>query len=152
MTDSFRAAAGRKVISRASAQDLGAVGHLLVDAQQRRVSAVIIGRGKKARLVDWSALSGFGPDAVMVTDEAALRPAADEREGAAADGKLEIVGRRALTETGTELGTVADVMFDPQSGALESLRVGDRDIPAGALLGAGSYAAVLDASQETPTS
>lgn len=152
MTDSFRAAAGRKVVSRATAQDLGAVGHLVVDAQQRRIAAVIIGRGKKARLADWSALSGFGPDAVMVGDESALRPAADDREVAAADGKLEIVGRRALTEHGNELGIVDDVLFDPQSGALENVRVGDRDVPASALLGSGSYAAVLDASQDTAAS
>jgi len=152
VSDSFRAASGRKVISRANAQDLGAVGHLLVDAQERQVTAVIIGRGKKARLVDWAALSGFGPDAVMVGDENALRPAAGDREVAAAEGKLEIVGRRALTEHGNDLGIVDDVLFDPQSGALDSLRVGDRDVPASALLGSGSYAAVFDASQEAPTS
>jgi len=152
VTDSFRAVAGRKVISRASAQELGTVGHLLVDAQERRVTAVIIGRGKKARLADWSALSGFGPDAVMVGDDSALRPAADDREGAAADGRLEIVGRRALTEHGNDLGIVEDVLFDPRSGALDSLRVGDRDVPASALLGAGSYAAVFDADQESPAS
>lgn len=148
MSDSFREAAGRKVISRASAQDLGAVAHLLVDARLRQVSAVIIGRGRKVLLVDWSAVSGFGHDAVMVGDDGAPRPPADERERAAADGKLELVGKRALTERGNELGTVADVTFDPKTGVLETLRVGDREIPAGSLLGSGSYATVLDHSGE----
>lgn len=120
MSDSFRGAVGRKVISRASAQELGTVSHLLVDAQRRRVAAVIIGRGRKAQLVDWSALSGFGPDAVMVGEEGALRPPADERERAAADGKLELVGKRALTERGNELGTVGDVTFDSGTGELET--------------------------------
>jgi uncharacterized protein YrrD len=83
MSDSFRRATGRKVISRASAQDLGAVSHLLVDVERREIVGVIIGRGKKARLVDWAQLSGFGPDAVMVGDEGALRPPADDRERAA---------------------------------------------------------------------
>lgn len=148
MSDSFREAAGRKVISRASAQDLGTVAHLLVDARLRQVSAVIIGRGRKALLVDWSAVSGFGRDAVMVGDDGAPRPPTDERERAAADGKLELVGKRALTESGNELGTVADVTFDPKTGVLETLRVGDREIPAGALLGSGSYATVLDRREE----
>jgi hypothetical protein len=58
-----------------------------VDAQQRRVAAVVIGRGKKAQLVDWAQLSGFGPDAIMVVDEDALRPPADDRERAATEGK-----------------------------------------------------------------
>jgi sporulation protein YlmC with PRC-barrel domain len=150
MSDSFRRAVGRKVVSRASAEDLGAVTHLLVDAQRRQIAAVIIGRGKRAQLVEWAQLSGFGPDAVMVTDEGALRPPADDREEAAADGKLEIVGKRALTETGNELGTVDDVTFDPDTGSLERLRIKDRDIPAAALLGSGSYAVVVDANQEPP--
>jgi len=150
MSDSFRQATGRKVVSRASAQTLGAVSHLVVDADRRHVASVVVGRGKKAQLVDWSALSGFGPDAVMVLDEGALRPPADDRERAAADGKLELLAKRVLTEHGNELGTVGDVTFDPQTGALELLVVGDRDVPAGALLGSGSWAAVLDASQEPP--
>jgi sporulation protein YlmC with PRC-barrel domain len=143
MSDSFRHTAGRKLISRASAQDLGTVAHLLVDASRGHIAAVVVGRGKKARLVDWDALTGFGPDAVMVGDEAALRPPADDRERLAVDGKLELLGQRALTELGNEIGAVDDVTFDTATGALESLRVGDREFAAGAMLGIGSYAVVL---------
>jgi uncharacterized protein YrrD len=150
MNDSFRRAAGRKVLSRASAQQLGAIDHFLLNVQGRQIAAIILGRGKKAQLVEWSQLSGFGPDAVMVRDEGALRPPADDRERAAADGKLDLVGKRALTETGNELGTIDDVIFDPDNGAVETLRVNDRDIPAGSLLGSGSYAVVVDASAEAP--
>jgi len=148
VSDSFRRAHGRKVVSRANAGELGAVSHLLIDAQRRGIAAVVIGRGKKARLVDWAQLSGFGPDAVMVGDEGALRPPATERERAGADGKLELVGKRALTERGNELGTVDDVTFDADTGALEHVLVRNHHIPAGALLGSGSYAAILDESQE----
>lgn len=151
MSDSFRRAVGRKVLSRASAEDLGVVNHLLVDAQQRQITAVIIGRGKKAQLVEWAQLSGFGPDAVMVSDEGALRPPVDDREEAAADGQLEMVGKRVLTDTGNELGTIDDVTFDSDTGALESLQIDDRDIPAAALLGSGSYAAVVDANEDPST-
>ena len=143
MTDSLRAAAGRKVVSRASADTLGAVSHLVVDARARRIQAVVVGKGRKARLVEWEHLAGFGPDAVMVTDESALREPADDRDRAAADGKLELVGKRALNELGTELGTVDDVLFDPEAGALEQLTVGGRAVPATALIGSGSYAVVL---------
>lgn len=148
MTDSFRRAVGRKVVSRSSAGDVGAVSHFLVDAEDRRIAAIVVGRGKKARLVDWADVTGFGPDAVMVGDEAALRPPLDDRERAAADGKLEMVGKRTLTERGNELGTVDDVTFDPGSGAVEALQIRDREVPAGSLLGSGPYAVVLDASQE----
>ncbi len=148
MSVSFRQATGRKVVSGASGQDLGEVNHLLVDAEQHRIAAVIVGRGKHAQLVDWEHLSGFGPDAVMVSDEGALRAPFDDRERAAAHGNLELVGKRVLSEQGNELGTLDDVTFDPGTGAMEMLRIGDREIPAGSLLGSGPYAVILDASQE----
>jgi uncharacterized protein YrrD len=148
MSESFRGSSGRKVMSRASANEVGSVGHLLVDAQQRRVAAVVIGRGKKAQLIDWAQLSGFGPDAIMVIDEDALRPPADDRERAATEGRLELVGKRALSDRGNELGKIVDVTFDAATGVLEELLIGDRRFPAGSLLGSGSYAAVLDESQE----
>jgi hypothetical protein len=84
----------------------------------------------------------------MVADEVSLRPPADDRERAGADGKLEMVGKRALTERGNDLGTIYDVTFDAGTGALEFLRIGDRDVPSGALLGSGPYAVVLDGSAE----
>lgn len=150
MSDSFRQAYGRKVVSRASAQDLGTVSHLLVDIDERRITAVTVGRGKKARLVDWAQLTGFGPDAVMVSNEGALRAAVDDRERAGVGGELEMLGKRALTTRGNELGTVDDVRFDPGSGAVEVLVIADREIPAGSLLGSGPYAVVLDGSEEPP--
>jgi len=147
VTESFRDSSGRKVMSTASANEVGSVGHLLVDAQQRRIVSVVIGHGKKAHLVDWAQLSGFGPDAIMVVDEDALRPPADDRERAATEGNLELVGKRALSERGNELGQIDDVTFDADTGVLEDLLIGDRRVSAGSLLGSGSYAAVLDESQ-----
>jgi sporulation protein YlmC with PRC-barrel domain len=127
---------------------LGAVNTLLVDVEQRRIAAVVIGRGKNAHLVEWAQISGFGPDAVMVVDEGALRPPADDREAAAIEGRLELVGKRVLSERGNELGQIGDLTFDAHTGALEDLLIGDLHVPAGSLLGSGSYAAVLDKSQE----
>jgi uncharacterized protein YrrD len=149
MSDSFRQANGRKVISRASARGLGAVSHLLVDATSHRIAAIIVGRGKRARVVEWGQLSSFGPDAVMVADEVSLHPPADDRERAGADGKLEMVGKRAITERGNALGTIDDVTFDARTGELEMLHIGDREVPSGSLLGSGSYAVVLDSVPET---
>lgn len=148
MSESFRGCSGRKVISRASAEALGSVDRMLVDSERRVVAAIILGRGKKARLIDWDALTSFGPDAVVVGEEGALREAADDRERAAAAGSLDLIGKRALSERGNELGRLDDITFDPVTGALEDLHVAERRIPAGALLGSGSYAAVLAANTE----
>ncbi len=148
MTDSFRQAAGRKVVSRASAEELGRIDQLVLDAPARRVRALLVGRGRKARLVDWDDVSGFGPDAVMVADDAAVREPADEWERVAADGKLAVVGARALSERGNELGRVDDVTFDPGTGVVDAIVVGGRAVPATALLGSGSYAVVFAAAED----
>ena len=148
MSDRFAAASGRKVVSRKSAEGLGTLAHIVVDVKRRQVASLVVGKGRKALLVDWEHVSGFGPDAVMVVDESALHPPRDDRENAAADGKLELVGKRALTDTGNDLGTVSDVVFDPVTGSIESLVLGDREEPAASLLGAGSFAAIVRAPAE----
>jgi uncharacterized protein YrrD len=115
VTDSFKDAHGRKVVSRTTAETLGELRHMVVDTSRRHVSAVVVSKGKKhAFLIDWEHVSGFGPDAVMVESEDTLRPPADDHEQAAADGKLELVGKRALSERGNEHGPIADVEFDPE--------------------------------------
>jgi uncharacterized protein YrrD len=143
MSESFRAALGRRVVSRATAHELGTVAHLLTTVDCHQVATVVIGRGKKAQLVDWVDLSGFGADAVMVGDESALRSPRDDRERRAGAGKLEVLGTRVLTEAGNELGVVDDISFDPSSGTVELLLVGDLHVGADTVLGAGSYAVVI---------
>jgi sporulation protein YlmC with PRC-barrel domain len=117
---------------------------MVVDSSRRHVTAVVVGKGKKhAFLVDWEHVSGFGPDAVMVESKETLRPPADGQEQAAVEGKLELVGKRALSEKGNEKGSITDVEFDPESGDIGSVLVGEERIPATDILGLGSYAAVL---------
>jgi uncharacterized protein YrrD len=149
VTDSFREAHGRKVVSRSTAEALGELSHMVIDSTRRHVSAVVVSKGKKhAFVVDWEHISGFGPDAVMVESEDILRPPADDHEQEAVDGKLELVGKRVLSERGNEHGSITDVEFDPDSGDVGSVLVGEERIPATDLLGVGSYAAVLAGSHD----
>jgi sporulation protein YlmC with PRC-barrel domain len=143
MSDRFAAATGRKVVSRASAENLGALGHIVVDIKQHQVAWLVVGKGRKALVVAWDDVSGFGPDAVMVADESALHPPRDDREHAGAEGKLELVGKRVLSDKGDDLGTVSDIVFDPRTGSLETLVLGEREEPASALAGAGSFAVIV---------
>jgi uncharacterized protein YrrD len=145
MSERFASAVGRNVVSRASAEKLGKLAHIVVDVEHRRVAFLTAGKRRKALLVDWANVSGFGPDAVIVADESALHVARDDHERAAVDGKLDLLGKRALSEMGDDLGPVTDVVFDPTSGAVETLVLGDHEVPAAALLGAGSFAAIIRA-------
>ncbi len=81
------------------------------------------GKGRKALLVPWEQVSDLRPAAVMITDETALQEPRDDHEQASADGRLELVGRHALSDTGNDLGTVTDVVFDQDTGAIQTRSV-----------------------------
>ena len=87
MSERFAAAMGRKMVSRASAEELGELAHIVVDVEHRRIAYLTAGKRRKALLVDWENVSGFGPDAVIVTDESALYAARDDRDWDARPGK-----------------------------------------------------------------
>ena len=148
MSERFAAASGRRVVSRTSAEELGKLAHIVIDGKRRQVTSLVVGTGRKALLIAWDQVSGFGPDAVMIADETALHEPRDDREHAAADGKLELLGKRAFSDIGNELGTVTDVVFDPSTGAIESILVDDREEPVASLLGAGSFAVIVRESAE----
>jgi sporulation protein YlmC with PRC-barrel domain len=59
-----------------------------------------------------------------------------------------MLDRRVIDDTGTELGTVADVEFDSSDGRIGSISVGDRSVVGERLLGNGSFAVVVSASDE----
>jgi uncharacterized protein YrrD len=143
MSERFAAASGRKVISRTSAEELGTLAHIVVDVKRRQIVSLVVGKGRKALLIAWEHVSGFGPDAIMIADDTALQEPRDDGEQAAADGKLELIGKRALSDSGNDLGNVTDVVFDPDTGAIQSILVDDREYPAVSLLGAGSFAVIV---------
>lgn len=135
---------GTKVLSRGEAEQLGKVRHLLIDVGRRQVQAIHIdGRKRKALLVDWSALSGFGPDAVVVGAQDALRGPADERELAMVSGDLDWTGRRVLTDRGDIVGAVRDVEFDETTGALRTVLIDGEDYAAERVVALGPYALIV---------
>lgn len=140
--ESVRAAMGRKVVDRSTAEELGAVTHFVVDIGRRALRGIVVGKGKRSMIVDWADLN-FGPDAVMVAGPESVREPADEAERAGADGAHDLIGRRALSRLGNQLGAVDDVTFDAEGGELHDITVGAQRLPAKSLLGLGSYACVL---------
>ena len=87
----------------------------------------------------WTAGGGFAVCALW----AVIRPARDSLEQRAEDNDLDILGKRVLTEQGTELGTVTDVDFDPETGAVTTLITKTDTIAGQRLIGLGGYAAVV---------
>lgn len=124
MTESLTAAEGRKVLSRDDAEDVGTVRTVIFDDRVQRVVALhVTGSKRKAGLVDWADVVGFGPDAVVIAGVDRLR-GAHEDEAQAVRRKLNPLGARIIDDFGDQKGIVRDVRFDPASGNVEAI-VGD---------------------------
>jgi len=62
----------------------------------------------------WAAVAALGAAAVMVADEAALAPVDDVLHASSASGGAggNVLGSRVLTDSGTDLGAVVDVVLE----------------------------------------
>ena len=139
----FLEAKGRQVVSTSTADTVGKVDRLLVDPARRRVVAVAL---KKAGLLRWRDLTAFGADAVTVAS-ADLLVESDADVDRFAGKEHDPVGKRVLTSAGDELGKVADVEFDPETGEVTGLVLDTGSLAGARLLGVGSYAVVVAAEQ-----
>jgi uncharacterized protein YrrD len=138
---------GRPVLSRTSAERLGKLEHVVIDVPARAIRALhVSGRRKKARLVDWGEIVGFGPDGIVVAGEASLRPPAGEEEMAVVSGRLDLDGRLVLDDEGNAAGPLTDIVFDEGSGAVATLVSGEREIDAARLRAVGPYCVLVRAA------
>jgi uncharacterized protein YrrD len=140
----FSQARKRDVVNTATATRVARVDGFVVLPGPARVALLRLGKVRGAgTLLSWEDVQGFGPDAVTVATDAVIRPARDGLEQRAEDNDLEILGKRVLSEHGTDLGTVTDVDFDPETGAVTSLITKTDTISGQRLIGLGGYAAVV---------
>ncbi len=70
--------------------------------------------GPLKQALAWSSVMALGPDAVMIRDQDVLEPTASVLDRSAATGGSggNVLGSQVLTDTGTELGTVVDVVLE----------------------------------------
>jgi uncharacterized protein YrrD len=142
----FSEARKRAVVNTATATRVARVDGFVVLPGPARVALLRLGKVRGAgSLLSWGDVQGFGPDAVTIASDAVIRPARDRLEQRAENDDLEILGKRVLSEQGTELGTVTDVDFDPDTGAVTSLITKTDTIAGQRLIGLGGYAAVVSA-------
>ncbi|MGH3795461.1 MAG: PRC-barrel domain-containing protein [Pseudonocardiaceae bacterium] len=140
----FSQARKQQVVNTATATRVARVDGFVVRPGPPRVALLRLGKvSGTGTLLAWEDVRGFGPDAVTVTDEAAIRAAGDALEHRAESNELEIVSKRVLSEHGTELGTVTDVDFDPETGAVTTLITTSGVIVGDRLIGLGGYAVVV---------
>lgn len=137
-------ALGLPVLSRASAERLGELRHLVLDAPAHRVVTLhVAGRGRRARFVDWAAVVGAGSDAIVVSGEEALRPPRNDLEVEVAKGHLDLEDRLVLDDRGDSPGTLSDLGIDEASGTVADLLCGGDRIDGGRLRSLGPFCIVV---------
>ena len=140
-------ALGRQVISGDDATTIGKIKAMLLDHGATRIEALhVAGRSKNAEVLAWADVGGFGPDAVVMRAGATLVPVADETQEAMVRHRITLLDAKVLGTDGFERGKVADIAFDPASGALRSLAVNGVNVPASCIRSLGPYCWVVDAS------
>lgn len=142
----FSDAKGHKVVDKSTATTVGQVRGFLVNPRSRSVAALRLKKTDRGNVLRWSDLTAFGVDAITIGDSAAITELDDELE-AFRGKRRRLLKKRVLTTGGDELGEVADVEFDPDTGKLTTILLQDGEVAADRLVGIGSYAVVV---QEQP--
>lgn len=142
----FSDAKGHKVVDKSTATTVGQVRGFLVNPRSRSVAALRLKKTDRGNVLRWSDLTAFGIDAITIGDSAAITELDDGLE-AFRGKRRRLLKKRVLTTGGDELGEVADVEFDPDTGTLTTILLQDGEVAADRLVGIGSYAVVV---QEQP--
>lgn len=133
----------RPVVDTSTAETIGHVDGFLIEAEAARITGLRVDGEGDATILPWEALAAFGPDAVTVAKADVLRAPADATEERRSKPDLDPIGKPAIEETGNGLGKVADIDFDPNSGALRAIITDVYELPADKLMGLGGYAMVF---------
>lgn len=145
-------ALGRQVISSDDATTIGHVKTLLLDQTGRHVEALhIAGRGRRAELLAWADVAGFGPDAVIARPGAVLHAVADTQQEDMVRGRIAVLGGKVLGADGFARGIVNEVAFDVVSGAVHSIVVDGVGVPGAAVISLGHHCWVVDPTVPIPT-
>lgn len=159
----FRESIGRRVVARDTATEIGHVTRILVN-RAAQITGFTMGPTAIAPVVlpstftgdpmtlaqaalpavmvlDWSAVVGFGPDAVVAASAADLRESTAADSGAIGDPGL--LDQPLMTAAGDLVGTIADVEFDAGTGQIAAFVVGDRAVPLTRLIAVGPFAVIV---------
>ncbi|MFJ8073766.1 PRC-barrel domain-containing protein [Streptomyces sp. NPDC096176] len=98
-------------------EDIAQIKDVVLDIDRGTIRCFTLsGRGMLAgplkRVLLWQNVHALGPDAVMIRDESALEEDAAAVREAAARGGGDVLGARMMTEDGTDLGRITDVVIE----------------------------------------
>ncbi|MDX6760124.1 MULTISPECIES: PRC-barrel domain-containing protein [Streptomyces] len=139
----FSQTKGRGVVGLSTAETLATVTGMAIAAAPARIAALRVKTKSPGTIVTWNHVQAFGPDVITVRSADDFQTEDDVKTPA---GKHhDPLGKRVLTETGQDLGTVQDIEFHATTGHIQRLVLSGQDVDGERLLGAGSYAVIVAA-------
>ncbi len=135
----WRNALGREVVDTSTAETIGHVDAMVLDASASSIVGMVVGN----QVVSWSDTGGIGSDAVTVVNAGLIRGPKSDAEVHAVEGASNPISKRVITEDGFVLGNIADIEFDSDSGMISRMILGDDHIAGSRLMGTGSFAVVV---------
>lgn len=139
----FSEATGRTVLSTGTAETVGTVSGFLVDPVTAQVVAIRLKKTPgSGDTLHWADLTSFGADNLTVTTADVITHATGPAKDLNTEAAV-MLGKRLLTDAGTDIGTVGDIDFDPASGAVISLQTTNGPVYGDRLIGCGSYAVIV---------
>ncbi|PNY80513.1 PRC-barrel domain-containing protein [Deinococcus koreensis] len=114
---------GRHIVAVSNGERLDTVRDVVFDHQANQVLALLVDEGgwfSAAKAVPFGSIRSFGEDAVMVGSAEDITTSRDDvRLKEALEAKQSLIGMTLLTSDGQDLGKIADVYFDEQTGKVE---------------------------------
>ncbi|MFI1940839.1 PRC-barrel domain-containing protein [Streptomyces purpureus] len=137
----FSQTKGRAIVSLSTAETLATVTGLAIAPSPARIAALRVKTKAPGTLITWNHVQALGPDAITVRSADDIQT--DDGTNTPADDRHDPLGKRVLTETGHDLGTLKDIEFDATTGHIQRLILAGQDVDGEHLLGAGSYAVIV---------
>ncbi len=130
---------GLKIISLQDGKEIGKVEDLIYDPDEKKIAAVIVkksGLFSDPKLILINNVKSIGDDALIIENDNLIINSSEAGEKISSIAKHDtyITRNRVVTDTGVELGTISDLLFDPTTGYVEKFEVsqgGFKDLKSG---------------------
>jgi uncharacterized protein YrrD len=135
------------VVSINKGEKVGAVEDVLIDSANRRVAALKVQSGgflrRSQNYLPYDAIQSIGKDAIMIQDPDVLK---DKYEGTPPElhNLGNVTSVRVVTDTGTYIGNVSSVHFEPEDG-----HITEYEVNPGGISGAFGSTKVIDSASIT---
>lgn len=117
---------GKPIVSADRGEKVGTVSDVLLQPDEGRLAALVVHTGilRSERVLPYEEVKVLGRDAVVARSrEAVIDPAGWEQRHVHARRSSRLSHQRVITQTGREVGTIADVYVDEASGRVDAYDV-----------------------------